>query len=72
VEAPLACATTLDKPDTATASGRGFPLRGELAREPLIPKHFPFHNPDEHKHLIQQQESLRPAAIITAAPRNPR
>ena len=71
VEARLACCATLDELETAATSGRILLLRGELAREPLMPKNFPFYNPDEHRHLIQRLESLRPAAIVTAAARNP-
>jgi aminopeptidase YwaD len=71
VEAPLACASTLGELESATATGRILLLRGELAREPLMPKTFPFYNPDEHKHLIERLENLQPAALLTAAARNP-
>jgi aminopeptidase YwaD len=71
VEAPLACAATLAELESAAAGGKILLLRGELARGPLMPKDFPFYNPDEHKHLIERLESLRPAAILTAAARNP-
>jgi aminopeptidase YwaD len=71
VEAPLACAATLAELESAAAGGKILLLRGELAREPLMPKNFPFYNPDEHKYLIGRLESLQPAAILTAAARNP-
>ncbi len=71
VEAPLACASTLGELESASAAGRILLLRGELAREPLMPKNFPFYNPDEHKHLIERLENLQPAAVLTAAARNP-
>jgi len=70
-EARLVCAGTLGELESAEAGGQILLLRGELAREPLMPKNFPFYNPDEHKHIIQRLENLRPAAILTAASRNP-
>ena len=70
-EAPLACAATLDELVSSDACDRILLLRGDLAREPLMPKNFPFCNPDEHQRLIARLESLRPAAFLTAASRNP-
>lgn len=46
-------------------------VRGEIAREQLMPKNFPFYNPDEHKHIVGLLESKRPLAIITATGRDP-
>ena len=71
IEAPLVCATTLRELQAADAGGRILLLQGGLAREPLMPKNFPFYNPDEHRHLIRTLEDLRPAVIISAAARNP-
>jgi aminopeptidase YwaD len=71
VKAPLACAATLDELESAAAGDRILLLHGELVREPLMPKNFPFYNPEEHKHLIHRLESLRPAALLTATARNP-
>ena len=70
-EARLVCVATMEELESADACGRILLLHGELAREPLMPKNFPFYNPDEHKRLIARLESLRPAAILTAARRNP-
>jgi len=71
VEARLVCATTPSGLQAADAGGRILLLQGELAHEPLMPKNFPFYNPDEHRHLIRTLEDLRPAVIISAAARNP-
>jgi aminopeptidase YwaD len=57
VEAPLVCATTLRELQAADAGGRILLLQGELAREPLMPKNFPFYNLDEHRHLIRTLET---------------
>ncbi len=71
VDAALARASTLDELLASDAGGRVLLLHGDLAREPLMPKNFPFYNPDEHRHLIRTLEDLRPAVIISAAARNP-
>jgi aminopeptidase YwaD len=45
-------------------------LRGELTTEQLMPKSFPFYNPDHHKRIIQLLERCRPQAIIAATSRD--
>ncbi len=39
-------------------------VSGELTREPLMPKNFPFYNPDEHREIISLLEALEPQAVI--------
>jgi aminopeptidase YwaD len=46
-------------------------LHGDLAREQLMPKNFPFYNPAEHREIIRLLEEIRPAALICATTRNP-
>jgi aminopeptidase YwaD len=46
-------------------------VRGELAREQLMPKSFTFYNPDEHKRIIRLLEEKKPQAVIAATSRNP-
>jgi len=46
-------------------------LRGEIAREQLMPKNFPFYNPERDREIINLLEKGYPAAIITATTRNP-
>jgi len=46
-------------------------LRGAIAREQLMPKNFPFYNPDEHRRIIAALESARPRAIVTATGHDP-
>jgi len=46
-------------------------LHGDLAREQLMPKNFPFYNPAEHREVIRLLEEKRPAALICATTRNP-
>ena len=46
-------------------------LRGEIAKEQLMPKNFTFYNPDEHKRIVALLESKQPQAIIAATSYNP-
>jgi aminopeptidase YwaD len=71
VEAPLAAAASLTELEALRPAGQVLLLHGELAREPLMPKNFPFYNPDEHRRIIQLLEARAPAAIVTATAYNP-
>jgi len=46
-------------------------LRGSLAKEQLMPKNFPFYNPDEHREIIGCLERKQPVAILAATGRDP-
>jgi aminopeptidase YwaD len=69
--APLVSASNLAELEALEARGRLLLLRGELAREQLMPKNFPFYNPDHHKHIIRLLEAKRPAAILAATSKDP-
>jgi len=71
VEAPLAVAGSFPELEALQPRGRVLLLHGELAREPLMPKNFPFYNPDEHRRIIEALEIRAPAAIVTATAYNP-
>ena len=71
VRAPLAIASTVDELGALEAGDRILLLHGELARGQLMPKNFPFYNPDEHKRIIALLEAKRPLAIIAATSRDP-
>ena len=71
-QAPLVVVTTVEELEFADAQNKVLLLRGEITREQLMPKNFPFYNPDEHKHIIHLLEAkVRPRAILTATGRNP-
>lgn len=70
VRAPLVVASTDEELEAAQASGKIILLRGEVAKEQLMPKNFPFYNPDRHKQIIQWLEAKRPRAIIAATARD--
>ena len=46
--APLVVVSTVAELETQDIAGKIVLLRGEIAREQLMPKEFPFYNPDEH------------------------
>jgi aminopeptidase YwaD len=71
VNAPLAVVSTTDDLETAEIADAIVLLRGDIAKEQLMPKNFPFYNPDEHRWIITLLESKTPRAIIAATARNP-
>jgi aminopeptidase YwaD len=74
VSGRLAVASTVEElaavPD-ARAEGEVLLLRGEVAREQLMPKNFRFYNPEEHQRIIRLLETRGPQAILCATSRNP-
>ena len=71
IHAPLFVASTVDELESADVRDKILLLCGEIAREQLMPKNFPFYNPDEHQHIIHLLETGGPAAVISATGRNP-
>ena len=69
--APLAVVSTVDELEMVEAVGKVLLLRGEIAKEQLMPKNFTFFNPEQHQKIVHLLESKGPAAIITATSRNP-
>jgi aminopeptidase YwaD len=69
--APLVVASTLDELESVEAAGKLLMLRGELTREQLMPKNFPFYNPEEHQRIYRMLETKNPLAILAATTRNP-
>jgi len=71
LSAPLAVVSTVEKLETVEAANKIILARGNIAKEQLMPKSFPFYNPDEHKRIIHLLETKVPLAIIAATSRNP-
>jgi aminopeptidase YwaD len=69
--APLAVASSVDELEASEITEKIVLLRGEIAKEQLMPKSFPFYNPAEHKYIIQLLEVKSPAAIIAATTQDP-
>ncbi len=70
VSAPLIVVSTVEELEAAEVSDKIVLLRGDIAREQLMPKNFPFYNPDHHKRIIQSLETKKPRAIIAATSRD--
>lgn len=71
VEGELVVLSTLAELEAAELGGRVALLCGELAKEQIMPKNFPFYNPDEHRHIVALLEAKAPLALVTATGRNP-
>jgi aminopeptidase YwaD len=71
VKAPLMVVRTLEELQACKVGNSILLLVGEIAREQLMPKEFPFYNPKHHQQIYQLLESKEPLAIITATARNP-
>jgi aminopeptidase YwaD len=67
----LVSAASVDELETVDAAGKVLLLLGELTKEQLMPKNFPFYNPEEHQHIYSLLEKKLPLAIVTATTRNP-
>ena len=71
VDAPLVSVSTIDELEMANLSNKIVLLRGEIAKEQLMPKNFTFYNPEEHQQIIRLLEDKNPLAIISATSRDP-
>ncbi len=69
--APLVVAATVDELEIIEAAGKLLLLRGDLAKEQLMPKNFTFYNPERHQKIVHLLETKNPAAIVAATARNP-
>jgi len=71
IKAPLCVATTYEELKGLDASGKIVLLRGDITKEQLMPKNFPFYNPEEHKKIYRLLETKGLKAVIAATSRNP-
>jgi aminopeptidase YwaD len=71
VSAPLVVISSVKELEAQDFSDKIVLLRGDLTREQLMPKNFPFYNPDHHKQIIHLLETKEPLAIVAATSRNP-
>ncbi|MGD9612170.1 MAG: M28 family peptidase [Kiritimatiellia bacterium] len=46
-------------------------LRGEIAKEPLMPLEFPFYFPDAHREIYALLDEREPAAVVAVTGRHP-
>jgi aminopeptidase YwaD len=71
VSAPLAVASTVGELEATEASDKILLVRGDVAKEQLMPKNFPFYNPDHHRQIVNLLETKAPKAIVAATSRDP-
>jgi aminopeptidase YwaD len=71
VSAPLVVVPTVEALEVAALSNKIVLLCGEVTKEQLMPKNFPFYNPDHHQRIIRLLETRQPLAIIAATARDP-
>jgi len=69
--AELASASNLSELEGGYFEGKILLLRGEIAREQLMPKNFIFYNPEEHQRIVSLLEQSKAKALIAATGRNP-
>jgi aminopeptidase YwaD len=70
VSASLVVASTVTELEALSGGETILLLHGEIAREQLMPKNFPFYQPEHHQHIIRLLETKQPRAIITATARD--
>ncbi len=68
IDAPFVAVSTLHQLEQSNLSGTIGLLHGEIAAEPLMPKNFPFYNPDHHQAIVTAIEAAEPIALITVSP----
>ncbi len=71
VRAPMMVVETVSDLEITDLKDKVVLLHKDIAQEQLMPKNFPFYNPEEHQHIIRLLEQKRPLAIITATAKNP-
>jgi aminopeptidase YwaD len=59
--------TLADLDAVGEVAARVVVLNGGLTLEPVMPKGFPFYNPDQHRHLVAALEAARPAAVLAVS-----
>jgi aminopeptidase YwaD len=70
VTARLATASTVEQLEGLDAAGQVLVLHGELVREQLTPKNYPFYQWESHTRIITAIEKAAPAAIVSATGRS--
>ena len=70
VSAPLIKASTHNQLEKTDCSNKILILHGDIAKEQMMPKNFPFYNPENHQRVIALLEHKKPAAIIAATGKN--
>lgn len=67
----LAVISTLKELAAADCNGKILLFYGDISKEPLMPKDFPFYYPEEHKQIIDLLEEKKPLAVIAVTGKHP-
>lgn len=70
VAAELTVVSSIEELTKIDCRGKLLLLHGGICAEQLMPKNFPFYNPDHHKKIYSLLEEKQPAAIVTATAKN--
>lgn len=71
ITAEIVKARSVQELKNLDAHGKILLLQDDLCQEQLMPKQFPFYNPEHHQQLVALLEQKQPAAILAATGRNP-
>jgi aminopeptidase YwaD len=71
VRGPLLAVTSIAELAAIDSSNAVLLMHGDIAKEQIMPKNFPFYNPDRHKQIVYLLEAKHPLAIVAATSRNP-
>lgn len=66
-----AVVTTIDELAANDLAGAIVLLHGDIAREQVMPKGYPFYNPEEHQRIVELLEVKAPLAAVAAPSPNP-
>lgn len=67
ISAPYVCIDNLKALKASLLTNKILVMHGNLYKESLMPKNFPWYNPEEHKEIIRILEEKNPLAIITVS-----
>ncbi len=67
--AELVAATSVSELESLNSTGKIILLRGDIAREQLMPRNFVFYNPEEHQKIISLLDNSGAKALICATGR---
>lgn len=70
VTGPLAAVASVEALAKSEVRGKVLLLHGEIAAEQLMPKNFPFYNPEHHQQIVSLLEQAAPLAIVCATGRD--
>ncbi|OPY25688.1 MAG: alkaline phosphatase isozyme conversion aminopeptidase [Methanocella sp. PtaU1.Bin125] len=71
VTARLISVATMAELQKCRCKGKILLMKGELCAEHLMPRNYPFYNPEHHQKIIALLDKKQPAAIVTATGKNP-